>query len=198
MSDGIVINVRTNFPEVVAKLNQVSEQISGRVMVRAINATITQGKTEMARDISKEFRIKVGEAKARLDITSASSKGGVYKFEASLQATKKGKGRSMNVIAFVTALPKRSKKGKLSQVKFQIRRSGPRKSVTGAFIGNKGRTLFVREGKARLPIKAVSTIDIPQMFNTKRINTLVQKVMLEKFEANIDRQLRILLEGFAK
>lgn len=198
MSDGIVINVRTNFPEVVAKLNQVSEQISSRVMVRALNATITQGKTEMARDISKEFRINVGEAKSRLDITPASSKGGVYKFEASLQATKKGKGRSMNVIAFVTTLPRRSKKGKLSQVKFQIRRSGGKKSITGAFVGNKGRTLFIREGKARLPIKAVSTIDIPQMFNTKRINTLVQKVMLEKFEANINRQLRVVLEGFAK
>jgi hypothetical protein len=198
MSNGVVINVRTNFPEVVAKLNQVSDQISSRVMVRALNATITQGKTEMARDISKEFRIKVGEAKNRLDITPASSKGGVYKFEASLQATKKGKGRSMNVIAFVTSVPKRNKKGKLSQVKFQIRRSGGKKSITGAFVANKGRTLFIREGKARLPIKAVSTIDIPQMFNTQRINDVVQRVMLDKFEANIDRQLRVVLEGFAK
>jgi hypothetical protein len=195
---GIVLNVRTNFPEVMAKLSQVSDQIGNRAMVRALNTTITQGKTEMARDISKEFRISVGTAKDRLEVSRASSKGGVYKFEASLQATRKAKGRSMNVIAFVGALPKRTKKGKMAQIKFQIKRQGGKKTITGAFVGNKGRTLFIREGKGRLPIKAVSTIDIPQMFNTRRINEVVQQVMLDKFEANITRELRVVLGGFAK
>lgn len=198
MSDGIVINVRTNFPEVMAKLSQVSDEIGNRAMVRALNATITQGKTEMARDISKEFRISVGTAKDRLEVSRASSKGGVYKFEATLEATRKAKGRSMNVIAFVGALPKRTKKGKMAQIKFQIKRQGGKKTITGAFVGNKGRTMFIREGKARLPIKAVSTIDIPQMFNTRRINEVVQKVMLDKFETNITRELRVVLGGFAK
>jgi len=195
---GITLNVRTNFPEVIAKLSQVSDEIGNRAMVRALNATITQGKTEMARDISKEFRISVGTAKDRLDVSKASSKGGVYKFEATLEATRKGKGRSMNVIAFVGALPKRTKKGKLAQIKFQIKRTGGKKTITGAFIGNKGRTMFIRVGKGRLPIKPVSTIDIPQMFNTKRINEVVQKVMLDKFEANINRELRVVIGGFAK
>lgn len=195
---GIVLNVRTNFPEVMAKLSQVSDQIGNRAMVRALNTTITQGKTEIARDISKEFRISVGTAKDRLEVSRASSKGGVYKFEASLQATRKAKGRSMNVIAFVGALPKRTKKGKMAQIKFQIKRQGGKKTITGAFVGNKGRTLFIREGKGRLPIKAVSTIDIPQMFNTRRINEVVQQVMLDKFEANITRELRVVLGGFAK
>jgi len=198
VSDGIVINVRTNFPEVMAKLSQVSDEIGNRAMVRALNATITQGKTEMARDISKEFRISVGTAKDRLEVSRASSKGGVYKFEATLEATRKAKGRSMNVIAFVGALPKRTKKGKMAQIKFQIKRQGGKKTITGAFVGNKGRTMFIREGKARLPIKAVSTIDIPQMFNTRRINEVVQKVMLDKFETNITRELRVVLGGFAK
>jgi len=195
---GIVLNLRTNFPEVMAKLSQVSDQIGNRAMVRALNNTITQGKAEMARDISKEFRISVGTAKDRLEVSRASSKGGVYKFEASLQATRKAKGRSMNVIAFVGALPKRTKKGKLAQIKFQIKRQGGKKTITGAFVGNKGRTMFIREGKGRLPIKAVSTIDIPQMFNTRRINEVVQKVMLDKFETNITRELRVVLGGFAK
>jgi hypothetical protein len=195
---GITLNVRTNFPEVMAKLSQVSDEIGNRAMVRALNATITQGKTEMARDISKEFRISVGMAKDRLEVSRASSKGGEYRFQATLEATRKAKGRSMNVIAFVGALPKRTKKGKMAQIKFQIKRQGGKKTINGAFVGNKGRTLFIREGKARLPIKAVSTIDIPQMFNTRRINEVVQQVMLDKFEANITRELRVVLGGFAK
>ena len=200
MSDGIVLNVRTNFPEVMAKLSQVSDEIGNRAMVRALNATITQGKTEMARDISKEFRISVGTAKDRLEVRKASSKGGVYKFEATLGAsTFKSKTGSMNVIAFVTgALPKRTKKGTKAQIKFQFKRSGGKKTITGAFIGNDGRTVFIREGNRRLPIKAVHTIGIPQMFNTRRINEVVQRVMLEKFEANITRELRVVLGGFAK
>ena len=215
---GIVLNLRTNFPEVMAKLSQVSDQIGNRAMVRALNNTITQGKAEMARDISKEFRISVGTAKDRLEVSRASSKGGVYKFEASLQATRKAKGRSMNVIAFVenfvtlAQARKRMKGGeggkqtlrhggvitKALQIRFQIKRSGGKKMIKGAFIGNKGRTIFIREGKSRFPIKAVSTIDIPQMFNTRRINEVVQQVMLDKFEANITRELRVVLGGFAK
>jgi hypothetical protein len=200
MSDGFVLNVRTNFPSVIAKLDQVSDEIGSKAMVRAMNTTITQGKTEMARDISKEFRINVSAAKKRLDVTRASSKGGEYRFQASLQATEQGRGRSMNVKAFVFSAPSRKKLKKLglSQVYFQIKRTGGMKFVRGAFIGNKGRTLFVRTGSKRLPIAPVNTIDIPQMFNAKRINEAVRSVMLSRFEKNFDRELRVVLGGFLK
>ncbi len=198
MSAGIVLNMRTNFPDVMAQLDRVADEIGNRAVVRALVDTITQGKTEMARDISKEFRINVGTAKDRLSITRASSTGGTYRFQASLEATTPGKGRSMNVIAFVGALPKRTKKGKLAQIKFKIKRDGGWKTIPGAFIGNQGRTMFIRVGKGRLPIKPINTIDIPQMFNTRRINEVVQSVMLARFEANIERELRVVLQGFAR
>lgn len=190
------ISIRHNFPDVARRLDQLPDQIANKALVRALNATVDQGKIEMARGINQEFRISVSEAKKRLDVKKATAKG-TLRFEAMLEATKRGQGRSMNMIAFVTSEARKTKKG-MSQVKFQIKRGGGRKSITGAFVGNKGRTLFIREGDGRLPIKALNTIDIPQMFNTKRINSVVRRVMLEKFSANFNRELRVVLQGYVK
>lgn len=198
------INVRHNFPAIAAKLDRLPAEVGNKAMVRSLNKTIDQGKTEMARGISREFRLTVGKAKERLAVRKAYAKGGVLHFQAELLATSKSKGRSMNIIAFVenrTTLAeqrRRVKKGMGNQVHFQIKRTGGKKVIPGAFIGNKGRTVFIREGKSRLPIKGVNTIDIPQMFNTKRINTIVRQVMLQKFGANFKRELRSVLGGWAR
>jgi hypothetical protein len=191
------ISIRHNFPEVARKLLVLGDDIGNKALVRALNKTIEQGKTEMARGISKEFRISVGTAKDRLYVTRATSKAGSVRFEAKLEATRRSKGRSMNLIHFVTALPKKTKKG-VTQVKFQVKRGGGRKSITGAFVGNQGRTLFIRTGKERKPIQALNTIDIPQMFNAQRINSVVRQVMLSRFKTNFDRELRVVLQGWVK
>lgn len=212
------ISMRHNFPAVAAKLDQVAGDIGNKAMVRALNTTIDQGKTQMARSISQEFRITVGKTKERLAVRKASAKSDALRFEAVLEASRRGQGRSMNLIAFVerqvtlAQARKRMKAGeggtqtlrsggsiqKALQIRFQVKRSGGAKVIPGAFIGNKGRTLFIRQGKDRTPIQALNTIDVPQMFNTKRINGAVRKVMLERFEANFNRELRGVLKGYVK
>lgn len=203
--NGAAISIRNNFPEVAAALDLLGRDIGDRAVVRALNTTIAHGKTQMARQISHEFRVSVGAAKDRLKITRASARSGAYRFIATLEATNKGNGRSMNLIAFVTkgkvskSSAKRSGRTDLAgQLQFQIKRGGGKKAIKGAFIANQGRTVFIREGKERLPIKAVSTIDIGQMFNTRRVNKVVRQVMLDKFPANFQRELRAVLQGFAR
>lgn len=197
------INIRNNFPEVIAGLNRVSEDVGNKAMVRALNATITQGKTQMARQISKEFRITSGKAKDRLSIRRASARGAL-RFEASLEVTRRGKGRSLNLIQFVenkVSLAegrRRAKAGNASQVRFQIKQTGGKKVIKGAFIAKQGRTVFIREGKSRLPIKALNTIDVPQMFNARRVNSIVRSVMIQRFDANFKRELRSVLKGYVK
>lgn len=200
----IEINVKTNFAAIMKDLAQLPQKIADRVTVRALNTTIDQGKTEMAREISRVFRIPVGQAKARLAVRKASFKGDALRLEAMLEATRKGKGRSMNLIAFQTgALTKRTAKkagraNAVGQIGFQIKRDGGRKVIPGAFIGNKGRTMFIRTGKPRLPIAALNTIDIPQMFNTRRINQIVREVMKQRFVKNFNRELASARRGFLK
>lgn len=199
------ISIRNNFPEIAAKLDRLGADVGNKAVVRALNTTIAQGKTEMARTISKEFRVSVGTAKERLNVYRASNRDGVMRFSATLEATRKGKGRSMNMIAFVTkgkvskASAKRNGRTDLAgQLQFQVKRGGGKKAIKGAFIGNAGRTVFVRTGKDRLPIKAINTIDVPQMFNTRRVNKVVKQVMLDKFPVNFQRDLRSVLQGFAR
>jgi hypothetical protein len=213
----VTISIRHNFPEVQRALDQVAENVGNRALVRAMNTTVEQGKTQMARGISQEFRISSAMANDRLSVTRARAKSGAWVFEAKLEATKRGQGRGMNLIAFMeqavtlAQARKRIKAGeggryslrgrevqKALQLRFQIKRSGGEKVIPGAFIGNRGRTVFIREGKGRLPIKALNTIDIPQMFNTRRINEMVRAVMLQRFQTNFQRELRAVLGGFAK
>lgn len=199
------INIRNNFPEIAARLNALPEQVGNKAMVRALNQTIRQGKTEMARRISSEYRITIGKAKERLDVDSASARGGALRFRAVLSATKRGKGRSMNLIAYLAkvklgkAAAKRSgNAGLAGQLQFQIKRGGGKKVINGAFVANAGRTVFIRTGEDRLPIKALSTIDVPQMFNSKRIHGAVRQVILDKFSSNFQRELRVVLNGYAR
>jgi hypothetical protein len=191
----IKLNIRTNFKGIAKQLDKLSDEVGSKAMVRALNKTIEQGRAQMARQIAQEFRIKVSEARARLAIRRAYAKGGGVSISATLSATTKGKGRSMNLIAFVR---KAGAGKKRKQLKMQIKRTGGNKTITGAFIGNKGRTVFIRTTDKRLPIKSLSTIDIPQMFNTKRINEAVRKVMLDRFENNFNRELRVVLQGWNK
>lgn len=215
---GNTINIRNNFPAVAAALDRVAVNVGNRAMVRAMNTTIEQGKTQMARQITKEFRLSLPMVKERLTLHRASSKSGGLGFEAKLEASRRGKGRSMNLIHFIeksvtmAESRRRAKAGEggvhtlrnggrvglAHQLRFQILRSGGKKMIKGIFIGNRGRTVFMRTGKGRLPIKAVGTIDIPQMFNTRRINKVVVDVIRQRFEANFKRELRSLLQGYAK
>lgn len=215
---GNVISIRNNFPKVAAALDRLAVNVGNKVMARAMNHTIDQGKAEMARQISKEFRLTVHQAKERLRVSKVATRGRGLKFQVILEATNRGKGRSMNLIAFVeksvslAEAKRRAKAGeggmhtlrsggrvmRAQQLRFQIKRTGGKKMLAGAFIGNKGRTVFMRTGNGRLPIKAVNTIDVTQMFNSKRINGAVRAVMLKRFDANFKRELRAVLRGFAK
>ncbi len=212
------ISIRNNFPKVAAQLDRLGENIGNKAMVRALNATVNTGRTEMARKISKEYRVSVAQAKYRLEIRRASAAKGQLKFEAVLSASRKAKGRSMNVIAFVersvtlAQARKRMKTGEggshalrnggrsqhALQLRFQIKREGGQKMLPGAFIGNAGRTVFIRTGSKRYPIRAVNTIDVPQMFNARRINSVIVESMLKNFERLFNREVRAVLGGWVK
>jgi hypothetical protein len=133
---------------------------------------------------------------------------------ASLESTQR-RGRSLNLIRFVersvslAAARKRMAAGeggtyrigkaerrKQLELRFKIRKGGPSKVIPGAFIGNKGRTVFIRLGDERLPIKALQTIDIAQMFNAKRINERVVGKMRSEFPRIFEGEVQYYTRRF--
>lgn len=184
----VTISIKTDFTEINRKIKNLSDGLQKRVVPAALNKVIAKANTEMTRQISREFNISSADVRSRLRVTRAKRE--FSKFTASLDPfASSRRGRSLNLIRFlersVTLADGRRRRADktLQQLRFQIKRSGGKKIIPGAFIGNRGRTVFIREGDARLPIKALSTIDVPQMFNTRRI----QKVVLDR----IDRELVI-------
>ena len=195
------ISIKTNFPDVQRQLESMRKDVANKALASAMNKTVAQAKTAMSREIRAEFNMtaaKVGEA---LQVSKARAGGGRVHLEASLESPRK-RGRSLNLINFMersvsmAQARKRGKAGTLKQLHVQIKKAGGKKALGSAFIGNKGRTVFVRTGKSRLPIKALQTIDVAGMFNTKRVNAKVLAMIEAKFGVIFASEAKFFTDRF--
>lgn len=195
------ITIKHNFPAVQKQLDNLQKDIARQATSSALNKTIAQAKTTMSREIREEFNISATKVNESLTITRASASGGEVRMQASLQSPRR-RGRSLNLINFMersttmAQARKRGKAGTLNQLFVQIKKKGGKKALGSAFIGNKGRTVFVRTGKSRLPIKALQTIDVASMFNTKRVNAKVVQMMVDKFPTIFDHEAQYFTSKF--
>ena len=187
----ITLRIATNFADVQRAYRALQVDVRDKAMSAALNRTITKGRAEMVRAITAEYAIRASDVRAQLHLRKAARQ----RLEAELEAFGRRRGRrSRNVILFGAREVKG--KGKAVRVRFRgargwatrmvrkgggvsikIKRGGPRKLIPGAFIGNQGRTVFIRTGTARLPIRGAETVDVPQMFNTRAINARVVRHM---------------------
>ena len=182
------ITITQNFPEVQRQLDKLREDVAKQATARAINRTLEQARTAMSREIRAEFNIPARKVNDALRVNRASFRDGLFRIEGSLESPTK-RGRSLNLINFDA---RQTSKG----VTVKVKKGGPRKLIPGAFIANDGRTVFRRVGKSRLPIKALQTIDVAQMFNTRRINAKVVQVMKERFPTIFEREVKFYTDRF--
>lgn len=186
------IKVRHNFPAVAKRLEELERDVGEKALTRSMNRVLEQARTQMAKEITKEFAIPSSKVKERLQIRRAWSRKGKTEFVATLYvASKSNKSRSMNVIGFSA---KEIRRG----VTVKIKKTGGRKLIGHAFIANQGRTVFVRKGPKRLPVQPVSTIGVPQMFNTRRINSAVVQMINAKLPEVFAREVKYYLGAFAR
>lgn len=180
--------ITNNFPDVQRQLDAMQEGIRAQATARAVNRTLEQAKTSMSREIRAEFTIPAAKVNQALRINRASFRSGLLAIEGALESPTK-RGRSLNLINFAA---RQTAKG----VTLKIKVGGGRKLIPGAFIANEGRTVFKRVGQKRLPIKALQTIDVAQMFNTTRINRRVIDFIQARFPEIFEREARYYTERF--
>ena len=180
-------------------LDGIKEGLSGKAMVMAINKTAAKGKTEMARAIRDEYMVTVSEVRPKLRVAKARR----GQLSATIDPFGKYRGRSLNLIHFmerkvtVAQHRKRQKAGD-RQLRFKIKRHGPAKVVKGAFVGNRGRTIFRRRGAARLPIDAVQTVGVPSMFNARKVKSRVVARIRKELRVETERAVAQVLRRHAK
>ncbi len=179
------------------ELARIQRDMQDKVLAPALNKVGQKARTEMVRAITGEFAIKSGEIRPRLSLSRATRSALVVVLD---PYASRRRGRSLNLIRFLERSVslaegrRRGKAGTRNQLHFQIKRQGGKKTIPGAFIGNKGRTVFRRVGKDRLPIAALSTIDVPQMFSTRRIQARV----MDRIERELGVEVRRAVDRLLK
>ena len=183
------IKIQTNFPDVARQLANLQKDIGEKAVASALNKTVALAKTAMGREIRAEFNISASTVNQSLRIQRASAARGKFQLSAALSSISRAGRRSLNLARFSA---RQTRKG----VTFKVKRGGPRKLIPGAFLINGGNTVMIREGKARLPIKALQTIDVAQMFNTRRINAKVVQLIEARFPGIFANDVRFFTARF--
>jgi hypothetical protein len=199
----IKIDVR-GLADVQRELARLAGREKDRAMAAAINKVAEKGRVEIRRAITDRYAIKAEEVRSALGVNRASAKGLNLEARIDIWGSKRKRGRSLNMIHFLAALAQgvktrggKAKKADIralaGQLGFQITRAGGVKEIKGAFVGNRGRTVFQRVGKGRLPIKPVQVIGVSQMFNSREINERVMKRIESEFGTELRRAVEMVI-----
>lgn len=194
-----------------SSLNKLSYDLRDKAAAMAINKTAAKANTELARAITDEFNIQQSEVKNSVSIGKASAKLGLLEAVISVFGSRSKRGMSMNVSHFLeksitmAEAKRRAKRGDLVTLGkggrmypilgFKFKNGSGVKHIKGAFIGNNGRTVFIRTGDARLPIKPVQMIGVSQMFTTKTVNKRVMDRIDRELSVEMERAVNILLNN---
>jgi hypothetical protein len=190
----------TGIPELKKKLESLSGKQMASATSIALNKTAAKGQAEISRAITERYQIKATEVRNSMSLRKASASTLVA--EISIFGSTKKRGRSLNMIHFVekkvtlAQARKRAKKGTLNQLHFNIIKGSGKKLIPGSFIGNNGRTVFMREGDSRLPIKPVQVIGVSSMFKFKPIHARVMAKIRADFATEMNRAIEGKLKGY--
>lgn len=197
---GLKIDVR-GLDGVRRTLAGIPRDLRDKVLQPALNKVAEKARTEINRGITAEYAVKAGEVRNAIELRRARS--GDLQAVISVFGSSSKRGRSMNLIRFLGAVRglaargAKLKKADLAaldrELGFVIRRAGGLKKIKGAFLGNKGRTIFRRTGQARLPIEPLQVIGFSQMFRSKKIERRVMDRINAELPIEIDRALKMIL-----
>lgn len=189
----INVTVKVDVSGVKARLNAAKKGLGDRAVISALNKTGAQAQTRMSRLIRDDYAISAQLVRERLKVRRAVRRG-EFAFEAALMGNANNQSRAMNLIHFVerkTTLAesrRRAKAGTQAQLFFKIKKGKGKATLARVFVGNRGRTVFERTGKERLPIRPVQTIAVPQMFNTKKNRAAVERFIADAFPRIFQRE----------
>jgi hypothetical protein len=189
----------------MAMLDRLQCDIRPKVLQPAINKVAAKAVAEINRAIPQEYAVKAGDVRNAVSLRRARS--GQLEAVIDIFGSARKRGRSLNLIHFLAAVQaagraykmrgtKANKKdlaGLDRQLGFIIKKAGGVKKINGAFIGNKGRTIFRRVGSGRFPIEPLQVIGFSQMFNSRRIRQRVLDKINTEMPVEVDRALRLLM-----
>lgn len=198
------LNIKVDTSAALKQLRGLEEKTKAAATM-ALNKTAKKAQTEINRAIRDEYVVKADEVRNSMQLRPA--RPGELQAVIDIFGSKRRRGRSANMIHFLAALQaagvalktrgsslRRSDLKDIGrQLGFKVKKAGGVKTIQGAFLANRGRTVFMREGRARLPIKPVQVIGFSQMFSSKKISQRVMAKVDKDFIEELDRAIKLLL-----
>lgn len=172
----ISISVETYIDEALKFLGDLERSVAPQAASAAINRVAVSARAEAIREISRETGLTQTEIRQRLNITTANRN--------TLTAKIIARPWSPNLIRFNA----RQTQPGVSAAPWRKRRVHKH-----TFIANKGRTVFVREGKARLPLKSVRGPSVRKEFMRGYAIRAMERKVAERFGLEFDRALRAIM-----
>ncbi len=152
-----------------------------KAAAHALNRTAQQVQSAAVKEIARETGLKqkdVREAMSRARATWG-------RLVAAVIAT----GRAVNLIRFT----RQTRAGARKAGGVSANAWGRRRLYRGTFIANQGRTVFVRESDARLPIKPVHGPSVPREMVREKVSRLLRTVIDTNWPKNFRDDLRYYL-----
>jgi hypothetical protein len=179
------VNVTQSARAFLAAVDDLKKTQLNRAAAIALNRAAEGVRVDASREIRSRFKVKVSVVNKAFSIRKASAD--------HLEAVVFVRGRPLSLGNFS---PRQVRAGVTVNVK------GSRKLVRHAFLktftslkgdeANAYQVVFVREGNARYPLKALRTVDVPGVFSLKEVQQIVRSLALDRFDKELRAAVRAI------
>ena len=165
------ISVKSDARKLSKLLTKRQRKDIPRILTQALNRTATQVQSGAVKSVAKETGLKQKDVKAAFKRTKANFR--------RLTATVAASGRHLNLARFAARQTRRGVTAKAW---------GKRKLYRGTFIGNTGRTVFVRS-KRKGGIRGVWGPSIPRTMLQRATRDAINDVVKKRWRINVNQAL---------
>lgn len=166
------VDVQMDMASLTRALNAIERDAIRPAAVQALNRVARTVKSRAVKAISAETGMKQASIRDLIAIRQATKLGLIAEVSASRHAP--------NLIHYSARQTKRGVSASAWR---------KRKVYKGTFIANKGRTVFRRVGKGRLPIKPVFGPSLPRTFINKTTHAVMTRTINERFPVEFNAAL---------
>lgn len=173
----------SNIKEVERKLGEFKEKAPNAI-ASALNRAATNLKSNISKEVRKEYHIKARDINETLKVFKAS--------RSKLSAKVESKGKALGLDKFKVS-PKTVNPRRKSQLKIAVKKDGI-KQILGAFIADiHGIKVFTRDTKKRLPISRRFGPSVPQMVGDEEISEKLNYQAWLMYEKRLNHEIHRVL-----
>lgn len=197
MASGTTQIVIKGYEDVMKELSTMRGKAE-KVVLRTIGDFRTRGPGWVSQEVAKEYNIKKKEINGTL---KGKSSAGTIRVQGTKidNITLRYEGRLLTPIHFNMQPGARPADNRAYTITAQIKKSQGRKALSSkAFLAHSGaygtkQIPFVRIGNARLPIKSIKTVSVPQMITNDTVSRAINERINTELGKRLDHNLKRIM-----